>query len=192
MDATADELAGVVDLFGGLTRAELERALSEIAFRADGKTVDEDAAAAAIERALESFALVRYDRTAIDVDAGDAGERVTDGGDAGAAEGGGEATEPLLVAGPTAFPTVPDHAEDVPHILDIGHRRIDREALGDTAETQFSATVEEALEGDGDDAGDTDSERLRHLLDVSYDFEAWAPVDLSAERTRLETALESA
>ncbi|MFP8953787.1 hypothetical protein ACLI4Z_12595 [Natrialbaceae archaeon A-arb3/5] len=156
MDATADELAGIVDLFGGLTRPELERALAEAAFRADGQSVDEDALAVAIEDAVDSFALVRHERT--------------DG-------------EPLLVAGPTAFPAVPDHAEDVPHILDVDRRRLDRAALGDAAHDRFSKAVDEAI-------AETDEDRLRHLLDVSYDIEAWAPVELTADRERLEDALE--
>ncbi|MDQ2049323.1 hypothetical protein RBH26_02375 [Natronolimnohabitans sp. A-GB9] len=159
MDATADELAGVVDLFGGLTRSELERALSEAAFRAGGGSVDETVLEAAIEDALESFALVRYERP------------------------GDGATEPLLVAGPTAFPSVPDHADDVPHILDVDRRQLDREALGETAREQFTAALEDAV-ADGDD------DRLARLIDVSYDLEAWAPVDLAAERERLTAARE--
>ncbi|MXV60997.1 hypothetical protein GS429_02770 [Natronorubrum sp. JWXQ-INN-674] len=161
MNATADELAGVVDLFGGLTRPELERALSEAAFRADGQSVDETALEAAIDDALESFALVRHVRTRD-------GER-----------------QSLLVAGPTAFPSVPEHAEDVPHILDVERRRLDREALGETARERFVEAIEDAV-----DAGDANDDRIRHLLDVSYDLEAWAPVDLAAERDRLEAALE--
>ncbi|QFU83265.1 DUF7109 family protein [Natronorubrum aibiense] len=155
MDATADELAGVVDLFGGLTRPELERALSEAAFRADGQSVDESALETAIDDALESFALVRYERPGDD---------------------------PLLVAGPTAFPSVPAHAEDVPHILDIDPREVDRDALGRTARETFVERLEAAI-----DAGDDD--RIESLLDVSYDLEAWAPLDLAAERKRLEAAV---
>lgn len=165
MNATADELAGVVDLFGGLTRAELERALSEAAFRADGGDVDSDALEAGIDGALESFALVAYEPL----------ERPTPDGT--------EPDEPLLVAGPTAFPTVPDGAEDVPHILDVEPRRPDREALGETVRGEFVAAADAAVD-DGDDG------RIETLLDVSYDIETWAPVDLADERARLEAALE--
>ncbi|MFA9424985.1 hypothetical protein [Natronorubrum sp. A-ect3] len=157
MDATADELAGVVDLFGGLTRPELERALSEAAFRADGQSVDESALETAIDDALESFALVRYERPRQDA-------------------------QPLLVAGPTAFPSVPTHAEDVPHILDVDPRDPDRDALGETAREQFVEQLEAAIDASDDD-------RIDHLLDVSYDLEAWAPIDLTAERNRLEAAI---
>ncbi|OVE84551.1 DUF7109 family protein [Natronolimnobius baerhuensis] len=157
MDATADELAGVVDLFGGLTRAELERALSEAAYRADGQSVDGDALEVALEEARSSFALLEYDR----------------------ADG-----DPLLVAGPTAFPTVPAHAEDVPHILDVERRRLDRDALGEQARVEFQDAVDDAV------AASEDTTRLHDLLDISYDIEAWAPVDLADERDRLEAAIE--
>ena len=161
MDATADELAGVVDLFGGLTRAELERALSEAAFRADGQSVDETALSDAIDEAIDSFALVRCERTSADA--------AIDG--------------QLLVAGPTAFPSVPAHAEDVPHILDIEPRQLDREAVGDRARARFVEAVDRAV-----DAGDDD--QITHLIDVSYDIEAWAPIDVDDERQRLAECLE--
>jgi hypothetical protein len=167
MNPTADELAGVVDLFGGLTRSEIERALDEAAFRADGGSVDETALEATIDRALESFALVACGggQTA-------APPASTDGGD-----------DVLLVAGPTAFPTVPDHAEDVPHILDVEPRRLDRAALAEATREEFGGAVDEAID-------DTDADRMETLLDASYDVEAWAPVELAAERSRLEVALE--
>ncbi|MBZ6494747.1 DUF7109 family protein [Natrinema longum] len=164
MDATADELAGVVDLFGGLTRAELERALAEAAYRADGQSVDDGALEAAIDEALESFTLVRYDPADEDV--------------ASMADG-----EALLVAGPTAFPTVPADAEDVPHILDVERRRLDRDLLGERTRERVREAADEAIEAE-------ESERIRVLIDVSYDVESWAPVDLTDERTRLEDALD--
>lgn len=166
MNVTADELAGIVDLFGGLTRPELERALSEAAFREDGGSVDEAALEETLEGALESFALIRYERTETDAD--------TDGLD-------------LFVAGPTAFPSAPDAAEDLPHILDIDprSRTLDRAVLGDQARDRFARAAATAI-----DAGDDD--RIAELLDASYDLEAWAPVDLAAERDRLDAALERA
>ncbi|RQG97995.1 DUF7109 family protein [Natrarchaeobius chitinivorans] len=157
MNATADELAGVVDLFGGLTRPELERALEEAAFRADGRSVDDAALEEAIADALDSFALVRFERPTDD--------------------------RTLLVAGPTAFPSVPDHAEDVPHILDVDRRRLDRAALGEATRERFADAVDAAI-----DRGDED--RLEHLVDVSYDVEAWAPVDLTSDRKRLTEELD--
>ncbi|WP_254809150.1 DUF7109 family protein [Natronosalvus amylolyticus] len=167
MDGTADELAGVVDLFGGLTRAELEQALTEIAYRSDGQDLDETAAEAAVDSALESFALVRYeDQRAIP-------------------EEDGSTEDPLLIAGPTAFPRTPEHAEDVPHILDVTERQIDREAAGKAAQERFIDVVDSSLSGN-----ETESAHLEHLVDVSYDLEAWAPLDLSDERARLTDALD--
>ncbi|AFZ71832.1 DUF7109 family protein [Natronobacterium gregoryi] len=157
MEATADELAGVVDLFGGLTRAELDRALSEAAFRADGGSVDGAAVETTIDDALASFALVEYDDW--------------------------HGADPLLVAGPTAFPAVPDDAEDIPYILEIERRRLDRETLGESVRDCFADDVADAIEA-------VDDGRIRELIDVSYDVESWAPVDLADERSRLEAALE--
>src|SRR6056297_1733950 len=110
MADTKDELAGVVDLFGGLSRDELEQALVELAFK-QAEEVEREAVAAEIERAVEDYYLVDAEY---------------------AAEGGSEATETLLVAGPAAFPTVPENGEDLPHILDVPDREVDREELGET------------------------------------------------------------
>jgi len=157
MDATADELAGVVDLFGGLTRAELADALSEAAYRAGGQEVDADAADDAVADALDAYALVEYEPP--------------------------EGEESLLVPGPTAFPTVPRAAEDLPHILDVAERRIDRAAAGEQAVERFRAETGRAV-AEGDD------DRIRTLLDVSYDLEAWAPVTLDDVRERLDDELD--
>jgi hypothetical protein len=42
-----------------------------------------------------------------------------------------------LVAGPAAFPELPDGAEDLPHILDVDRRQVDRAAAAEAAETRF-------------------------------------------------------
>jgi len=60
MSTTHDELAGVVDLFGALTHAELTTALGELAFK-KGQDVDETALEAAIESAVRAYALVEYE-----------------------------------------------------------------------------------------------------------------------------------
>lgn len=54
---TPDEVAGIVDLFGALSRADLETALSELAYRRG-----EDPPDGAIDAALAAFALVGVDR----------------------------------------------------------------------------------------------------------------------------------
>lgn len=87
-----------------------------------------------------------------------------------------------LVAGPAAFPTLPEGAEDLPHILDFERRPVDREAAARAAERRFRETVEEAIE-----AGD--SGRLRDLLEISYDLEAWGPVEVGDVREEVDRVL---
>ena len=152
-----DDLAGIVDLFGALTREELEAALSELAYRRD-----EDVPEGAVDEALEAFALVAFED----------GEVAPDE-DAEAAE--------LLAAGPAAFPTLPEGAEDLPHILDVESRDVDRAAVGRAAEERLRAEAARAVSSG-------DAARAAELLDVSYDLEAWAPVTLDAVRERLDAA----
>lgn len=153
--ATGDELAGVVDLFGVLTRAELERALDELAFKR-GEAADADAVAGAVDAAVDDYYLVAVDRE----------------------------DDVLLAPGPAAFPELPTGAEDLPHILGVPDRDVDREALVETAERRLRADAADAV-----DAGDAD--RIERLLDVSYDLETWGATDVAALRRRLEDALEN-
>ena len=140
---THDELAGIVELFGALTREELAEVRSELAFRQGREEPDP----AAVEAALEAYALVEH--------------------------------EGLLVAGPAAFPTLPPDAIDLPHIVDVPEREPDREALGERVRDELLAAVGEE---------DPDRETVREL---SYDLEAWAPVDASDVRARLESEAEA-
>lgn len=149
MDPSGDELAGVVDLFGALSREELLEALAELAFRR-GEPADEDALSAAVDDAVDRFHLLPVDD--------------------------------VLVAGPAAFPTLPDGAEDLPHILDADRRTLDRETLG--------LAVVERLRGEAARAvARGDDDRVRRLMDVSYDVETWAPVDVSDVRDRFDSSL---
>ena len=163
--AARDDLAGVVDLFGWLTRAELSRALSELAFKQRAE-VDEEAIDAAIDLAVAEYALVPAPSDALTGDAEEA-----DGDDPAA-----EST--ALAVGPAAFPTLPEGAVDLPHILDVPDRGVDREALADAVLERLREEAVEAI-GEGDDA------RLETLADVTYDVEAWAPVDVDPVRTRI-------
>lgn len=138
---THDELAGIVELFGALTREELAEVRSELAFR-QGRESPPDPSA--VEAALEAYALVDH--------------------------------EGLLVAGPAAFPTLPPEATDLPHIVDVPEREPDREELGERVHEELLAAVDEE-----------DPETVREL---SYDLEAWAPVDASDVRSRLEAEAE--
>lgn len=114
----ADELAGVIDLFGALTPSELESALGELAFK-QGDSVDSETIATAVDDAIESYAVVRYqgdDRT-------------------------------LLAPGPAAFPTLPPNAEDLPYILDVPEREVDSEATGEAVAERLRAEAAAAVDG---------------------------------------------
>lgn len=153
MELSADDLAGVVDLFGALTEAELGRACAELAFKR-GEDRDPASFEAAIGTAVDSYHLVAVERP-------------------------DEAA--VLAVGPTAFPTLPDGAGDLPHIMDVPDRSLSRDRLVEAVERQFRADAAAAI-----DAGDRD--RIAELLDVSYDLDAWGNVDLGAARDRLDTA----
>jgi hypothetical protein len=162
MDPGPDDMAGVVDLFGALARAELRQALSELAFR-QGEQREPAAFEDSVKEAVDSYHLVAVPADAL----GESVER----------EGGAD----LLVAGPVAFPRLPEGGEDLPHIMDVPDREVDREAAAAAAEEQFRADAAAAV-----GAGDT--ERVGTLLDVSYELEAWGPVDLADVRRRLDAA----
>lgn len=174
-----DALAGVVDLFGALTRAELERALEELAYKQGVAPPD----SGSIDRATERYALVSYGLDGSDgPDDGD-GDGGGDGNaDGDAAEGGNEGAEELLVPGPSAFPSLPPGADDLPHIMDVPSRSVDREAVGRAVEERFRADVARAL-ASGDD------ELVGRLLDVSYDLDAWG-LEMADLRARLDDARE--
>lgn len=153
MDLTGDDLAGVIDLFGALTPAELDRAIEELAFKRGAAPPDPP-----VEAALADYRLVELERS--------------------------DDAPPILAPGPTAFPTLPAGAEDLPHVLAVEPREIDRESLGAAAEERFRADAARAVL-------DGDSERIERLIDASYDLETWAPVDLGAVRDRLDAAVDN-
>jgi hypothetical protein len=159
-----DELAGVLDIFGALSEPEFRRAVSEAAFRT-GRDVDEDALAARVDDATATFHVVRV--------APDAVPRVVPALDDGAA---------AYVPGPRAWPEEPDGAEDLPHILDVEPRTVARDALATRVRQQLRTSIEQAAA-----AGDAD--RLHDLLDVTYDVEAWADIDLGDTRGLVDGAL---
>lgn len=168
MDVTGDELAGVVDLFGGLTADELGGALAELAYKR-GEEYDTGAFEDEIAEAIGTYHLIRLDaETAVKIDTE---ESPADGRAIDDAE--------LLVPGPVAFPALPDGAADLPHILDISERQVERETVVSTAVERFRADVTEATQAEMD-------EWKAGLLEVSYELEAWAAVDLAEERDRLE------
>ena len=165
MSTTHDELAGIVDLFGALTRGELAAACSELAFK-QGQDVDKPELDAKIEAALDAYVLAEYNP----VDASEVTERSVDG------------REPLVTVGPTAFPTLPPNAEDLPHILEFERRSVDRERLATQVCERLCVEGAAAV-----DAGETD--RAAELVDVAYDIELWAPLETEDIRAQLIAAL---
>jgi hypothetical protein len=176
--AARDDLAGVVDLFEWLTREELSRALSELAFKKRAE-VDEAAIDAAIDVAVAEYALVPAPPAALsEAEAGGDPEGVADPDD------GIDADAVALAVGPAAFPSLPDGAEDLPHILDVPDRDVDREALSEAVVERLSADAVAAI-------GSGDADRLEVLADVTYDIEAWAPVDAGDIRERIVAELDA-
>jgi hypothetical protein len=114
-----DELAGVVDQFGALTRAELRQAVEEVAFR-EGEAVGDDAARERVAEAEASFALV-----AVETD-----------------------DETLLVPGPSALPTLPAGADSLPHVLDAPDREVDRDRAAEAAERRLREAAARAVADD--------------------------------------------
>lgn len=157
MDISGDELAGIADLFGGLTRTELGEACAELAFKR-GEEYDPERFTPAIDAAIEAYLLIRVVPEGVE---------------------GVSLDEPVYVPGPVAFPDLPDGATDLVHIFDIDERAVDRQAARIAAVEMFREDVERALESGDDD-------RQRELVDVSYELEAWGTDDLAAERERLD------
>ena len=142
--AARDDLAGVVDLFEWLTREELSRALSELAFKQRAE-VDDEAIAAAIDVAVAEYALVPAPPAALsEAGTGRAPEAVADSDDfADGADADGTRDDAVALAvGPAAFPSLPADAEDLPHILDVPERDVDRELLSEVAVALHHLIVE--------------------------------------------------
>jgi len=137
-----DHLAGIADLFGGLTRDELDDALDELAFKRD-EDLDAD-----VDQAVRDYYLVGVD------------------------QGG----EEVFAPGPVAFPDPPEGAEDLPHILDVDRREVARADLAEAVRNRLTTDADHAEAG---------GDRARYLVDVTYDAEAWAPVDLADVRDDL-------
>lgn len=122
MEPEPDEVAGVVDLFGGLCRGEVHSAFADLAARS-GEPIEEEAVDVALERALEDYYLVEYEE---------------DGRD-------------LLVAGPSSLPRLPDGGEDLPYLMDVEPRAVDLEAAGRAALSRLRGDAARAVVADDDD-----------------------------------------
>lgn len=127
MDLTGDDIAGVVDSFGALTRDELADALAELAFKR-GADVKSSAFEDRIDEAVAAYEVIEVDPDAL------------------------EGTDsPAVIVGPSAFPRLPDGTQDLRHILDIETRAVDRERAGEAAVERLREEAVIAIE-----AGDED------------------------------------
>lgn len=167
MDPTPDELAGVVDGFGGLTWTELRTALGDLAARAGDPGVD------ASLTALVDDALERYYLVSLEPD------------EALAEPAPEDLEEPLLLPGPAALPTLPEGGEDLPHLVDIAPRAVDRVAVAKAVESGLRTDAAAAI-------AEEDAARAELLLDACYEVEAWGPVDLDDAKAGLATLVERA
>lgn len=135
---TDDELAGIADLFDAITVHELARAWSELSFRDTGTTPEADTISDRIDRAIETFHLVAVP----------------------------EETPPLLLAGPAAFPQLPEGATDLPHMLEVPDRPIDREAVAESVIAKIATEL----------ATDPPEDRAHALIELTYELEGWGSV----------------
>lgn len=159
MNLTGNDIAGIVDIFGGLTRGELGEALAELAFK-QGEEYDPSEFADEIDAVIDSYQLVSLDPQSIDTPVDDS----------------------LLVPGPAAFPTIPEQSQDLRHILDIEERQIDRDTAGEAAADRLHEAAVIALRTE-------DDEEIDRLIDLSYEIETWAPVELDETRRLMEDGL---
>jgi hypothetical protein len=154
MEYSGDELAAIVDLFGGLSPPDLIEAVQELAYRR-GEDLSEDEVYEAIEAASREYQLLRLRE--------DGGVR--------------------FVPGPTAFPTLPEGAEDLPHMMDVDRRSIAPERVANRARERLASDAETAVEED-------EAAAARRLLDVSYDVESLGAGDVEDIRERLESVAD--
>lgn len=178
-----DELAGIVDLFGTLTRDAVDTAIVEMAFR-QGIEVESDTRQEMITTAINQYRLIIYPSTEDEMrsiqhpseQASDINSNID------------ETKLNRIAPGPTAFPTLPAHAEDLPRILETDGQAIDHEAATYAVINRLRDDTEQAITNN-------DIELMRYLRDVTYDIETWAGVatandDLISDvRCRLNSAL---
>lgn len=149
MDPTPDELAGIADLFDGLTRAELREAVENVAAR-QGVAFDPAGLDERIETARREYCLLALEHESMTV----------------------------FVPGPAALPSLPNHAEDLPHMMDAPERTIDSGRPVSAARDRLRTDAERAV-------SEGDNERVAFLLEVCYDVEAWGRADVDSVRERL-------
>lgn len=117
---SGDELAGIVGMFGTLTRDELKQACVEITYKQAGEAPPDDEIDATIDAALEAYELVVHP------------------------------TEPPehLLPGPAAFPTLPAFADDLPVMLDVEERSADRTEAARAIVAQLGTELDGDIDAD--------------------------------------------
>jgi len=164
MEPTPDELAGIVDGFGALTRQELRAALDDLTARS-GDATEPAVITSAIDEAMAGYYLVALEpETVLDRSADNL-------------------EEPLLLPGPAALPKLPEGGEDLPYLVDVDPRSVNRAAAAEATAAQLRADASSAIVDDSVD-------RAAELLDVCYEIEAWGPVALDATKTELTQLID--
>lgn len=113
---TNDDIAGIAEMFGVISRKQLEQALIELSYR-QGEELSETAAENAVQEALSSFALVAISHQPQE-----------------------------LTAGPAAYPTLPVGANDLPHMLEQDRQKPDPAVVREAANQRYREAVDEAIE----------------------------------------------
>ncbi|GGN13938.1 DUF7109 family protein [Halarchaeum nitratireducens] len=174
MSLDSDELAGVCDLFGGLTREELAGAVADLAARR-GDDHDRESHDRAVADAREAYALLEVDPAGL---------------------GTLDADASLLVPGPRAFPVTPEGGEDLPHLLDAPRRDVPSDAVETALRARLAADVAALDESGGDADGEDESGDEAGieapdpavLIDVTYDAAALTGTDFTDVRERIADA----
>ena len=81
----------------------------------------------------------------------------------------------VICVGPAAFPVLPAEAEDLPHLLEVSRRTIDRDQIAETLLADLLTQLEDQ----------TDAESVARVRELTYELEAWADVDADTVRKRL-------
>jgi hypothetical protein len=152
MKLTLDELAGAVDLFGGLTRDELIQGCEDICARS-GEVIDFELMDEKIENAIEKYYLIELKERG------------------------------LLVIGPVALPKLPEGGEDLPHLIQVENRSIDKKEI----EKVVFERIEEEIKNN---SLEEDLESLEILLDICYDIEIWSSGGMEETRKVLERRID--
>lgn len=152
MKLTLDELAGAVDLFGGLTREELIQGCEDICARS-GEVIDFEFINDKIENAIKKYYLVELKERG------------------------------LLVIGPVALPKLPEGGEDLPHLIQVENRLINKKEI----EKIVFERMEEEIKVN---SFEEDLESLERLLDICYDIEIWSSGGIEEARKALEKRVD--